>query len=63
MPSVLTDDAIEPWRVISPMEHAIGAEPVIDVLGAGYTAAMAGVAVVALVAALPLSGRRDLAAA
>jgi ABC-2 type transport system permease protein len=56
-------DALEPWGALSPLKHAVGSEPILEGLDGGYAVAMAAVAAVALLAALPLFTRRDLAAA
>ena len=54
---------LEPWQWLSPMTHAIGSEPLINGLPTGSSLAMAAVALGALLAALPVFDRRDLATA
>lgn len=49
------------WRFLSPFQHAIGTDPILDGMSAGYAVAMVAVAAAAVIAASPLLARRDIA--
>ena len=55
--------AVEPWAVLSPFEHTVGAEPILNGNPAGASSVLAAVALAAVVAAVAVFTRRDLAAA
>jgi ABC-2 type transport system permease protein len=54
-------EEIEPWRFLSPFQHAIGTDPILNGISAGYALAMVAVGVVAIVLGSPLLERRDIA--
>lgn len=54
-------EQLEPWRFLSPFQHAIGTDPILNGISGGYAVAMAAVAAVVIVAASPLLARRDIA--
>lgn len=54
-------DAFEPWIVLSPFQHALGNEPLVNGLSIGYAAAMLAVGLVLVMGSLPLFARRDIA--
>lgn len=53
-------DSLRPWRWLSPMQHAIGSEPLLNGLPVGSVLAMAAVGVIAFLVAVPAFDRRDL---
>lgn len=55
--------AVEPWVVLSPIEHAVGTEPILNGLPALSSSALATVALVVVLVATPVFTRRDLATA
>lgn len=54
-------EEFEPWRFLSPFQHAMGTDPILNGMSTGYTLAMVAVAVVAIVLGGPLLERRDIA--
>lgn len=56
-------EALEPWQPVSPIQHAVGSEPILGGLDPGYAAAMALVGLATLAAALPVFAARDIAPA
>jgi len=54
-------EEVEPWRFLSPFQHAMGTDPILNGMSAGYTLAMVAVGVVAIVLGGPLLERRDVA--
>lgn len=56
-------EVLQPWRALTPFEQAVGSQPLLAGLGVGAAAALAVPGVLAVLAALPLFARRDLAAA
>ncbi len=55
--------AVEPWVFLSPIEHVVGSEPILNGLPWVASGALAAVAVVVVAAAMPVFTRRDLATA
>jgi branched-subunit amino acid ABC-type transport system permease component len=47
--------------VLSPFQHALGNEPLVNGLSIGYAAAMLAVGLVLVMGSLPLFARRDIA--
>jgi ABC-2 type transport system permease protein len=54
-------DALDRWVVLSPIEHVVGSEPILNGLPAVPTSATAAVAVAVVLMALAAFTRRDLA--
>ncbi|HSJ45862.1 MAG TPA: hypothetical protein VK923_14380, partial [Euzebyales bacterium] len=54
-------EEVEPWRFLSPFQHAMGTDPILNGMSIGYTLAMVAVGVVAIVLGTPLLERRDIA--
>jgi ABC-2 type transport system permease protein len=54
-------DEIEPWRFLSPFQHAMGSDPILGGLSGGYVVAMVAVSLAVTVLAAPLLERRDIA--
>lgn len=54
-------DELEPWQILSPFQHAMGTDPILNGLSGGYTVAMVAVGLLAIMASAPLLERRDIA--
>jgi ABC-2 type transport system permease protein len=54
-------DEVEPWRFLSPFQHAIGTDPIINGMSAGYATAMVLVGLVVVALSSPLLEHRDIA--
>lgn len=54
-------EQVEPWRFLSPIQHAIGPDPILNGMSAGYAAAMIAVTLAVVVIARPLLEHRDIA--
>lgn len=54
-------EQVEPWRFLSPFQHALGTDPILNGMSAGYAVAMVGVAIAVTVLSVPLLERRDIA--
>ena len=52
---------MEPWRLLSPFQHAVGTDPILHGMSGGSALAMAAVGLVAIVVGSPLPERRDIA--
>jgi ABC-2 type transport system permease protein len=55
-------EELEPWQALSPFQHAMGTDPILNGLSGGYTVAIVAVGLVAVVVSSPLLERRDIAA-
>lgn len=54
-------DELEPWRFLSPFQHAMGTDPILNGMSAGSTLAIVAVGLLAIVVSAPLPTRRDIA--
>ena len=54
-------EEIEPWRFLSPFQHALGTDPILNGMSAAYAVAMVAVGVTVIVLGSPLLERRDIA--
>lgn len=54
-------EQLEPWRFLSPYQHAMGTEPILNGMSGGYALAMAAVAFAVIAVAVPSLERRDIA--
>jgi ABC-2 type transport system permease protein len=54
-------EEVEPWRFLSPFQHAMGTDPILNGMSTGYTLAIVAVGVVAIIIGTPLLERRDIA--
>lgn len=54
-------EELEPWQVLSPFQHAIGTDPILNGMSGGYALAMVAVALAAIALSTPLLEHRDIA--
>ncbi len=54
-------EQLEPWRFLSPYQHAMGTDPILNGMSGGYAVAMIAVTLAMIALATPLLERRDIA--